>query len=554
MASLLQELFLAKRRGETELILDPDTLTEDPVIRIERFIKEIWWDSLTRQMDEGGIVAAARDPKLTTSRPRIYVPSGAPEQHAYYRRLAADRPDMNLDVHFLPQGDIDPEFIKSLNTQPGILALEMEKNESTGGLGALPLIVPGDRFNELYNWDSVFASWGLVESHPNIVKSIIKHFAFEIKHYGKVLNANRTYYLGRAQPPFLTDLALRNYHQTKSDPGALDLLKTALLAAMKEYHSYWMTSPRYDEETGLSRYRPIGAGLPPECEPTQFDHVLAPYASKYDLSTAEVMEAYNDGKIREPDLDTFCLHDRAVRESGHDVSRRVEGVCADLATIDLNALLYKYETDFAHIIHTFFDDNFKVTAEFATPGREAGSTESPTRYKLAAQKRKNLIDKYLWNEEEGMYFDYNTRTKQQTTFESATTFWALWSGLATPHQASLLVRHALPKLERIGGLSASTAESRGPVDNDIHPQLQWDYPFGWPPHQLLAWEGLKRYGFNEGVERLVYKWLYMITRVFVDFNGTVVEKYDVTQRERPHRVEAEYGNQGLNFKYAPLEG
>jgi neutral trehalase len=35
------------------------------------------------------------------------------------------------------------------------------------------------------------------------------------------------------------------------------------------------------------------------------------------------------------------MHDRGVRESGHDTSYRFEKRCASLATIDLNALLYK---------------------------------------------------------------------------------------------------------------------------------------------------------------------------------------------------------------------
>ena len=38
-----------------------------------------------------------------------------------------------------------------------------------------------------------------------------------------------------------------------------------------------------------------------------------------------------------------------------------------------------------------------------------------------------------------------------------------------------------------------------------------------------------------------YRWLYMITKAFVDYNGVVVEKYDVTRPIDPHRVDAEYG-------------
>jgi alpha,alpha-trehalase len=46
----------------------------------------------------------------------------------------------------------------------------------------------------------------------------------------------------------------------------------------------------------------------------------------------------------------------------------------------------------------------------------------------------------------------------------------------------------------------------------------------------------------------------MVTRAFVDFNGVVVEKYDVTSPSDPHRVTAEYGNQGSDFKGVATEG
>jgi len=46
----------------------------------------------------------------------------------------------------------------------------------------------------------------------------------------------------------------------------------------------------------------------------------------------------------------------------------------------------------------------------------------------------------------------------------------------------------------------------------------------------------------------------MMTRAFVDYHGVVVEKYDVTRLRDPHRVDAEYGNQGLDFKGVASEG
>jgi alpha,alpha-trehalase len=556
LANLLQELFHAQKRGERYLELEHGKVTEDPVHRLERLISNNWWNNLTRTIDASGIAIAARDPKsgnVGESPPRIYVPRGAPNQHAYYSKIAREKPEMRLDVQWLPKGDVTAGFIRSLNDKPGILALEMEEDPVTKELKGLPFIVPGGRFNELYNWDSCFCAISMIKTHPLIVKSILRHFIFETMHYGKILNANRSYYLGRAQPPFLTDLALRTYRAMWHEPGSKDLLKHAILAAMKEYHNYWMMPPRYDEESGLTRYRPIGFGVGPETPAAEFAHILGPYAEKYNMTIDEVGQAYTDGKIKEPELDRFYLHDRALRESGHDTTKRLEGVCADLGTIDLNCLLYRYETDIADTIRTVFDDRLEVPAAFCAPGQVANRVDSSAVWDRASKRRKVLIDKYCWNEEKGSYFDYNTVTKKQTDFEYVTCLWPLWCGVASPHQAALLVEKALPKFECVGGLSTSTAHSRGPI-NAKNPPKQWDYPYGWAPHQILAWDGLGKYGYHKVAERLIYKWLHMMTRVFVDYNGTVVEKYDVTQLKAPHKVTAEYGNQGLGFRYAPQEG
>ena len=132
-----------------------------------------------------------------------------------------------------------------------------------------------------------------------------------------------------------------------------------------------------------------------------------------------------------------------------------------------------------------------------------------------------MIDKYLWNEEKGMYFDYDTVKKVQTTYESATTFWPMWAGVTTPRQAMVMVPIALEKLEAFGGLVSGTETSRGRVGLD-RPNRQWDYPFGWAPQQILAWEGLRRYGYIEEAQRLAYRWLYMVTKAFYDFSGVVV--------------------------------
>lgn len=560
VSNLLQELYLAKEHGRKEIVLDEARLNENPVNRLARLIQGTFWDNLTRRIDGSAIEVAGRDPKDWTDdpRPRIYIPRGAPEQHEYYSQVAKERPELRLDVLWLPE-KITPEAVRDMNEKPGLLAVAMEKvkDEKTGEetLRGLPFVVPGGRFNELYGWDSYMESLGLLrDGKVHLAKSMVQNFCFSIEHYGKILNATRSYYLCRSQPPFLTDMALRVYENINSEPDSLEFLRVAILAAMKEYKSVWMAAPRLDKATGLSRYRPEGLGVPPETEASHFEHIVSPYAKKNGMTFKEFVRAYNYGEVKEPELDEYFLHDRAVRESGHDTTYRFERKCANLANIDLNSLLYKYETDISRAISLYFKDKLIVPAEFCVDDEVPNHLETSAIWNRRARKRKEAMNKYLWNEKEGAFFDYNTATKEQETYESATTFWAMWSGVASPEQATAMVNKCLPKLEAIGGLLSGTKDSlSGEIGLD-HPNRQWDYPFGWAPQQILAWEGLRRYHYEAEAKRLAYKWLFMITKAFVDFNGVVVEKYNVTRPIDPHRVEAEYGNQGSDFVGVAKEG
>jgi alpha,alpha-trehalase len=228
-------------------------------------------------------------------------------------------------------------------------------------------------------------------------------------------------------------------------------LKRAIQAAIKEYHTIWMVPPRLDLITGLSRYHPDGLGIPPETEASHFTHILEPYAQKNGISILEFTEAYNDGRIHEPELDEYFVHDRAVRESGHDTTYRFEKKCAHLATIDLNSLLYKYEVDIATAIDTLggsleLEEDFQLSP--FPPSKETfdackakGFERSLSRKQTAdewvkrSHWREERINKYLWNEGKKLYFDYDTVAETQIPYESVTAFWALWAGCASEQQA-----------------------------------------------------------------------------------------------------------------------
>jgi len=507
LSNLLQELALAKDYGRKHIVLDEARLNENPVDRLSRMIRTHFWDGLTRRIDADGLEIITADPKNRSANhnPRIYIPYGETETYDYYKNVAETRPHLGLEIEMLP-ADITPLFVKSINDRPGILSLAMRKEVDliTGeeSLRGVPFVVPGGRFNEMYGWDSYFETLGLVvDGRYDLARGMVDNFIYEIKHYGKILNANRSYYLSRSQPPFLTDMALKVYERLPSietPEERLKWLKGAFCAAIKEYETVWMAEPRYDPVTGLSRFRPSGVGIPPETEASHFDHIIEPYAKRIGMTIKEYAKAYNDQKVIEPALDEYFLHDRAVRESGHDTTYRYEKRCANLATIDLNTLLYKYEIDIAETTRDLFGEGWLDSN---------GRPQYSQNWFARAEKRKERIDKYMWNEEKSLYYDYDTINHCNIDYETATAFWALWSGVASQYQANAMVRNSLSKFEVLGGLVCGTENSRGAISLD-RPNRQWDFPFGWAPHQIMAWYGLQKYEFPNEARRLAYRWLY----------------------------------------------
>jgi alpha,alpha-trehalase len=209
----------------------------------------------------------------------------------------------------------------------------------------------------------------------------------------------------------------------------------------------------------------------------------------------------------------FYKGDRSMRESGYDISFRFGPYGAGthhFAPVCLNSLLYKSETDlekFAKIL---------------------GRTEDVEKWQERAEARKAGIQKYLWNGQRGIYVDYDFVHQTQSSYDYVTAFFPMWAGIATPEQASALVKH-LSTFEQPGGLVMSPRESGG----------QWDFPYAWAPDQLIADEGLRKYGFNKEADRVSYEFLSTVAENF-QRDGTIREKYNAVTRSSETQVTAGY--------------
>ncbi|MFD0976668.1 trehalase family glycosidase [Salinimicrobium gaetbulicola] len=532
LSNLLQELALADIQGKDSLQISLRKIREEPATRISRRIKDFFWDDLTRSIDRKGLKHILKDTKASGDVRRLYVPATDSVGIEYYLDLQKEYPDFKMEV--LPK-KITPEYVKSINDKPGLLALKIEN-----GMG-VPFVVPGGRFNEMYGWDSYFEGVGLlIDDCIDLAKAMVDNFVYQIEHYGKILNANRSYYLTRTQPPFMSSF-VREVFEASEEKNS-DWLRRSLEAAIQEYEEVWMKPGKRLTANGLNRYYAEGIGIPPETEKGHFDEVLSEYAKKHGMSLEDFVTGYSLGEIKDEELDQYFRHDRSVRESGHDTSWRLENRAAHLNTVDLNSLLYKYEKDFEFLIGKYFDGYFTTSS---------GRSYTSGYWHEKADFRKVLVNLFLWDEIKGGYFDYNFKKGKRIGYISATNFYPLWAGIASEEQAEKMLVNLLNDLKASGGILASAKVSvEETATNEV--QRQWDHPNGWAPHQMLLWEGLLNYGYEKEAHDLIYRWLYMITKNAVDYNGTIPEKYDVVNRT--HKVYAEYGNVGTEFDYITTAG
>jgi len=536
LSNLLQELALAIKQGNTELAtISLAYIYEKPAQRISRLIQEVYWESLTRTMDNLGLQKVMLDEKIIQSYFYIYVPFNDKKAFDYYSLLSKKLTEIKVEK--LPE-NINPEYVLSINEEPGLLSLALKADDKN--LKGCPFVVPGGRFNEMYGWDSYFESVGLlIDKKFDLVEGMIENFQYQIKHYGKILNANRSYYLTRTQPPFYSSM-IKEYIENTNFSNTW--LKDKLSTAIDEYENVWMVKNKRLTSNGLNRYFAEGIGYVVETEDGHFEEIMEQYAEEYKMSLIEFEAKYKNRELSIPKLDEYFTHDRSLRESGHDTSNRLVDKCAHLNTVDLNSLLYKYEVDFSQLIKTYFNGTFI---------NDKGQKYTNEYWLNLAEKRKNHINTLLWDEDKGLYFDYNFKDKRRTNFISATTFYPLWAKLCSLQQAKLLVKNVLPLLTCKGGIVSTTKKSRGEVSEN-NPQRQWDYPFGWAPHQMMIWRGLLQYEYCDETQELVYRWLWMITKNASNYNGTIAEKYDVVNCT--HKIDTEYGNVGTNFKYIPDGG
>jgi alpha,alpha-trehalase len=326
-------------------------------------------------------------------------------------------------------------------------------------------------FNELYYWDSYFMVQGMLDAdHKELVMGILEDLVSLQKRLKIIPNASRTYLTGRSQPPLLTTFIFDIYDTYKLDKK---WLAQNIDVAQSEYYNVWMGVTKPNERQifrGLSRY--------------------------YDIN---------------------YLHDLAEAESGWDMTPRFARKALNYLPADLNALLYKYETDFIRA---------------ATIAQDQDAVESWT---ARAKVRKETMDELMWSPSRNFYYDYDFSRQRRGSVSSLAGFYPMWAGMVSEDQAAHMVR-ALKRFEEKGGLATTDQQFNqrlpGQIPGTGNTPTQWAYPNGWAPLHLIVIQALQRYGYHVDAQRIASKWLHTNLTWF-NKEGVFLEKYNVVNPEKP---------------------
>lgn len=365
------------------------------------------------------------------------------------------------------------------------------------------------KFGYMFYWDTFFMFRGLIGTKREwILQEMVNNFIYLFNKYGIIPNFNGPVSMGRSQPPFLSSMILDTYNgyyfnalrKGKLHKMFFELkphkqwLKKAVEIAKYEYHQVWIDQDRL------------------------YNHSV----KGYELA-------------RYGDRDIGYAHSSEL-ESGWDFTSRFYSRCDEFFPIDLNVFLYKYERDFAKIAF------------------HLGDKAEEEKWKKIAAKRKVEINKYLWDEKKGFFYDYCYTNQRISDFLSLASFTPLWAGLATKEQAAQMVKKlhifetdyglvitAKQSLAPKVDLSAIPIRYRAALESILKPK-QWDYPNIWPPLEYLTVIGLLKYGYVEDAKRIMEKSVKAHAAIFRKYN-TFMEK-----------IHGETGDRANTFHYELQEG
>ena len=331
-------------------------------------------------------------------------------------------------------------------------------------------------FKNFFYWDNYFINKGLlIDGLDYQVKNNLDIFKYFVESIGFMPNA--TDLLNRTQPPFFAR-SVYDYYKKHNDEN---IIKEYLPALLKEY-DYFMTN----------RILPMGLNA--------YSHS----ASKPQLLINYKYLSLRVLEFRESEEDKLALSSDilAIAESGLDFNMRFRTKESKVDAhkfihLDLNCILYEVENTISEFYSILGDE------------------EKKNEFSLKAKNRKELMDKYLYSKEDGIYLDYNYKDNSFSEIVSAVSLYPYTFGISKDKDAC---KKIVDMLELPYGISP--CPYRG---EDVY--YQWDYPCIWPYTTWFSYIALKNVGLDEDAKRIALKYMECVNINF-EKTGIIYEKYD----------------------------
>nr|AQV08186.1 trehalase [Locusta migratoria] len=371
-------------------------------------------------------------------------------------------------------------------------------------------VVPGGRFQEFYYWDTYWIVQGLLATDmPETARGVVGNLLYAAQQLGHVPNGGRVYYSRRSQPPMLPAMVEALARHCAAAGCDHRTLVAGSINALDTEFQFWM------------RNRTVTVG----------GHTMARYFSP---SRGPRPESYSEdyttahGLSDDPKMQQRLYNDlKSAAESGWDFSSRwfisngkMDGNLSNTHTryiipVELNAFLCM---------------NARILSEFHT---SLGNTEKASYYTAKMAEILQAIEAVLWNDEEGIWLDYDSLNKVYRNQFYPSNLAPLWTGCHNKSKKEIRGIVSYLKDNNIenylGGAPASLSFTGE----------QWDFPNVWPPLENILIMGLKKTGVREATEyalELAQIWIRATYTGYLRYN-MMFEKYDA---EKP----GEFGGGG----------
>ncbi len=155
-----------------------------------------------------------------------------------------------------------------------------------------------------------------------------------------------------------------------------------------------------------------------------------------------------------------------------------------------------------------------------------GDTDSEKQWSRRLEEKKELVNRYYWDDEDRFYYDIDCHTHRFYKVPSIASYWTLTAGVATEQRAAELAEK-LEDADAFGGSVPFTTVARR--DSDFHADGEYWRGGVWLPTAYATLIGLKQYGLHAVAHRTACRLVEHICQTYARFEPhTIWEAYSPT--------------------------